>query len=555
MADKKSGESHGWDDLDVDFDSSGASKPKPHNAAQGEENNEELQKMMGKLDEIFEGASDSATATATSSVAGEAGKPAAAAPGVSTPAPPGIPTTSTTAPNTRQQQPSRSALPSNVRPEDVEALKVLFSDISDRRLAAVLEAHNGSVDRAAEFILSNPDDFSNHLQATSPPPRQVPNPNVSSQRTNQGQPIPVASADDFFGSSGADAGSGYIAPQIDDPNIDPETREALRQVAQMEADERMAEDLQRALVIESYAKQKRLEEQQARMQEARGPFASFMDTFSTPSQQQGSQQHQQQPVARSRPSQELPVGPPLMQVMAGDAGRVEAEADRAKTIFSRVLHDQLMLGVPFNDIVGEQKVVGAVVKYGLERIQIASFSIADGRGFQVAIKPDRILVFVPAINITLNVGRWSYERTALPHFMDTGTAQAVLNSVYIGLTLAPIVPTRPDTSRSAETSEPDTIPINQNQTFAWKVVQTHVAVNGDVNLKFMESKASWLYNALSTFFIDRIGSATSQALNDALLGPVKAKVQDATGGGENREAGSAPAAPPGEGTLEDPIDI
>ncbi|KAA8491492.1 hypothetical protein FVE85_2507 [Porphyridium purpureum] len=348
----------------------------------------------------------------------------------------------------------------------VSVLAEMFPHLPHDALQKALEAHSGSVERAVEYLLT------------------------------------------LSGAGNQNETNGNQEGENDGDEVDEETKDALRRVAQMEADERLAAQMQEKIVKQASMSAK-----------ARSP----------------------QPPRQPPPQ---PQGPPLSMIV-GDADCVHAEALRVRDAFERVLTQHLIDGIVFKDYSGAQQAAGSEVKYALQRVTVGGFTIHDTfGGAEFKVHPDRIVVAMSRVRVALNIGRWSYERATMPHIMDEGSAQAVLDSVFMGLVLVPFAKHEP------------------TGLFPWKVLRGVVAVNGDVNMKFLESKAAALYNLLSNFFLDKIARMCEMAVHDVVAGPVARKLEmqlsptdaedEGQGQGQTRDEEKPQQA---TGTIEDPHDI
>eukprot|EP00871_Galdieria_phlegrea_P004927 jgi/Galph1/5435/GphlegSOOS_G4008.1 len=156
--------------------------------------------------------------------------------------------------------------------------------------------------------------------------------------------------------------------------------------------------------------------------------------------------------------------------------------ERFITSVKEILIPQLqteLVGMRFPNIEN----TGQKYEYQLEDLSLQSLNIPSSQVKVTIMHPD-IHVECEDIQLNIQIGRWQYRRKGTLSFQDDGEATGSLSNVKVGLIIR---------SHFEEGSE---IP-------RMGVRKCDVSV-GEANLRFTGTKASWLYNLLSTLFQNQL---------------------------------------------------
>jgi len=360
---------------------------------------------------------------------------------------------SSSVPNTSTRIPPGNVIISDVNAtnETVNTLKSMFPDLSSDDIVSVLEVHNYSLERAADYLLMNP-----VLDSTS-------NSNVE--------------------------------------ELDADTRAALERVAQYEKDEKLAAEMQYKLLQNSAPRRE---------------------------------------VQRAQPSRVRPSFTPL-SVTLDSPQTMEREMSRIESIFPDAVEQQLIRGLEFPDTTGQTTALSSTIDYGMFGIELVSFkipSISSGTLPKVQLYKDCVYTAVSGIDLVLNIARWNYEKKGTPRIADTGSCQAFLDGTHLGVTLTPQKVRKED---------------GNEEEIVWKPVECNVSVE-NVRVVFGTSKASWLYNALSVLFVDKIGILAEKALQKCLVDNIVPTLLLRLNGTLSESHNENHPSPVGT-SMENPIDI
>mmetsp|Transcript_8988 Transcript_8988/g.23533 ORF Transcript_8988/g.23533 Transcript_8988/m.23533 type:complete len:514 (-) Transcript_8988:38-1579(-) len=384
--------------------------------------------------------------------------------------------------------------------EGLQMLKSVFENKGDQELLAALEAHNGHVERAAEYLLA-----SASKEATS----------GSHVSASQPRVLDVA-------------GQSQTTVETEDE----ETQDALRRIAQMEEDERIAAQLQRELVMQAQPRRE-TSHREPQPGAARAPHRGGRES-----------------------------GPDLLDVCPSREF-VQAEANRLLDVYSSVTQDELMRGVRLCDVTNTSKHLGSSFIYEIHDIELSTFRVTSNDAERRLMRRDAVVVVMRSIDIVFKIGSWSYRNDFQPRLGDQGSATAHLDGVSLTMTFVPRRFEEDQNGANAAHEEQASGAPGTSGTIFWVVVGCDVALT-EVRVRFEDSKVGWVYNALSSFFVTSLEEAGQNALRGFLSETVAPRVELEINGTRNFRGRRHPEAvlPDSRhrqrqqtGTIDDPIDI
>eukprot|EP00179_Madagascaria_erythrocladioides_P018950 CAMPEP_0198353350 /NCGR_PEP_ID=MMETSP1450-20131203/111005_1 /TAXON_ID=753684 ORGANISM="Madagascaria erythrocladiodes, Strain CCMP3234" /NCGR_SAMPLE_ID=MMETSP1450 /ASSEMBLY_ACC=CAM_ASM_001115 /LENGTH=272 /DNA_ID=CAMNT_0044059477 /DNA_START=17 /DNA_END=835 /DNA_ORIENTATION=- len=143
------------------------------------------------------------------------------------------------------------------------------------------------------------------------------------------------------------------------------------------------------------------------------------------------------------------------------------------------------------------------MKFSLRRVQVQSLNLRP-EDVDVETLADGIRVRVADFSVELDVAAWSFERTAMPRLRDSGAARVSLSAVSASMSMLPNnVPGEPE----VRMTDPE----------------VHI---GQIRLRFAESRAAWIYNAIAMTFRPVIKAVAERALRETIASAVEGQVDD-----------------------------
>ncbi len=198
-----------------------------------------------------------------------------------------------------------------------------------------------------------------------------------------------------------------------------------------------------------------------------------------------------------QPARYLPPSPYVEEVDVIDAETLHQLVTNLKEIVVPALQTQLCTAqIP--DISGAaDKVTYSLSGVSVDTINIPMHSVNT----DVLIDDRRVKILAKDIDVSISIRNWAYQRGRF--LRDSGSATASFNGIRAAVTL-----TVDDDDGSLT------------------VDNCECTIEGAVNLRFNESRVSWVYNFLALLLRNPLKNALQTALTEAMRENINSQVQD-----------------------------